>query len=192
MKHLGFFDSLVSLFKQEKNMDENRIQIDMDSFISTSKKYFNKEDIVNIMEIGSLDGNDSLFFKSEYPNANVYCIEGLPENYNEFLKDLKNITTINAVIADYDGTIDFHKKNINGIHGIFDRGSQYGIEKLKLKCYTMKTICKMYNISSLDLVKIDVEGATYEILKSMDDIIDTIKIMHIETEMHEFFKNQKL
>ena len=27
------------------------------------------------------------------------------------------------------------KKNINGIHGIFDRGSQYGIEKLKLKCF---------------------------------------------------------
>ena len=56
----------------------------------------------------------------------------------------------------------------------------------------MKTICKNYKIDSMDLIKIDVEGATYEILESMSDFIKTIKIMHIETESYEFFKGQKL
>jgi hypothetical protein len=42
------------------------------------------------------------------------------------------------------------------------------------------------------MVKIDVEGATFEIFKSMGDMLKTIKIMHIETENYEFFKNQKL
>ena len=42
------------------------------------------------------------------------------------------------------------------------------------------------------MIKIDVEGATYEILNSMGDILKTIKIMHIETESYPFFKNQKL
>ena len=169
-----------------------KIDINMEEFMNYSKKFFDSSDIKNIMEIGSLNGNDSLLFKSHYPEANVFCIEGLPDNYNQYLKELTNITPINAVIADYDGVIQYHYKDINGIHGILDRGQQYGSNVLELKCYTIKTICKNYKIDSIDLVKIDVEGATYEILNSMGDILKTIKIMHIETESYPFFKNQKL
>jgi FkbM family methyltransferase len=164
----------------------------MESFMTLSKEYFHKDDIKNIMEIGSLDGVDSLLFKNHYPDANVFCIEGLPDNYNQYLKDLTNITPINAVIADYDGIIKYHHKNINGIHGILDRGQEYGSKVLELPCYTIKTICEYYKIISIDIVKIDVEGATYEILNSMGDILKTIKIMHIETESYPFFNNQKL
>jgi FkbM family methyltransferase len=169
-----------------------KIQINMESFMTLSKEYFHKDDIKNIMEIGSLDGVDSLLFKNHYPEANVFCIEGLPDNYNQYLKDLTNITPINAVIADYDGIIKYHYKNINGIHGILDRGQEYGSKVLELPCYTIKTICENYKINSIDIVKIDVEGATYEILNSMGDILKTIKIMHIETESYPFFNNQKL
>ncbi len=164
----------------------------MESFMTLSKEYFHKDDIKNIMEIGSLDGADSLLFKNHYPKANVFCIEGLPDNYNQYLKDLTNITPINAVIADYNGIIKYHYKNINGIHGILDRGQEYGSKVLELPCYTIKTICENYKINSIDIVKIDVEGATYEILNSMGNILKTIKIMHIETESYPFFNNQKL
>jgi hypothetical protein len=42
------------------------------------------------------------------------------------------------------------------------------------------------------LVKIDVEGATYQILESMENMLKTIKIMHIETESYPFFQGQIL
>jgi FkbM family methyltransferase len=173
-------------------MNSELVEINMPTFMALAKIHFDDQEIKNVMEIGSLNGNDSLFFKSHYPEANVFCIEGLPDNYNKYLKDLTNITTINAVIADYDGVIQYHYKDINGIHGIFDRGQEYGSNILELKCYTIKTICSNYKIDSIDLVKIDVEGATYEILNSMGDMLKTIKIMHIETESYPFFKNQKL
>lgn len=164
----------------------------MQEFVDITKKYFSDSDIKTIMEIGCLDGKDSLFFKENYPNAKVFCIEGLPKNYDTYLKDLKNITPINVVVADYDGTISYYEKNINGIHGIFDRGSEYGTNVLQLKCARMDTICNQYRIDSLDMVKIDVEGATYEILKSIGEKIKTTKIMHIETETYPFFAGQKL
>jgi len=170
----------------------NKNQINMEEFISITKKYLPDNEIKNIVEIGSLDGADSIFFKSHYPNSNVFCIEGLPDNYNQYLSNLKTVIPINAVIANYNGYIKYHKKNINGIHGILDRGQEYGSEVLDLPCYTMKTICENYKIDSMDLVKIDVEGASYEILESMGDIAKSIKIMHIETESYEFFKGQKL
>jgi FkbM family methyltransferase len=173
-------------------MSNERVEINMSSFMALVKQYFADKEIKNVIEIGSLNGNDSLLFKNHYPDANVFCIEGLPDNYNQYLKDLTIITPINAVIADYNGVIQYHYKDINGIHGILDRGQEYGSNVLELKCYTMKTICENYKIESIDLVKIDVEGATYEILNSMGDMLKTIKIMHIETESYPFFKNQKL
>ena len=169
-----------------------KIDINMSSFIDLAREYFEDKEIKNIMEIGSLNGYDSQFFKTHYPEANVFCIEGLPDNYNHYLKDLTEITPINAVISDYDGVIQYHHKNVNGIHGILDRGQEYGSNVLELQCYTIKTICEKYNIDSIDLVKIDVEGATYEILNSMGEMLNTIKIMHIETESYPFLKNQKL
>jgi FkbM family methyltransferase len=169
-----------------------KIDINMEEFMNYSKKFFDSSDIKNIMEIGSLDGRDSLYFKEHYPNANVFCIEGLPSNYQNYLSNLDTITPINIVIADYDGMITFHHKNINGIHGILNRGDQYGTDTLYLPCKTIKTICKEYKIDNIDLVKIDVEGASYEILNSMGDKLKDIKIMHIETESYPFFKGQKL
>jgi FkbM family methyltransferase len=164
----------------------------MQEFVKLVTDYFDENEIKNIMEIGSLNGNDALFFKKTFPNANVFCIEGLPENYDTYLKDLTEITPINIVIANYDGEIVFHKKNINGLHGILNRGDEYGSETITLKCKTMQTLCDEYNITTLDLVKIDVEGATYQILESMENMLKTIKIMHIETESYPFFQGQIL
>ena len=45
-----------------------------------------------------------------FPDASVYAIEGLPDNYNTYMKDLKNIICINTVINDYDGITKYHIK----------------------------------------------------------------------------------
>lgn len=168
-------------------------EITMPTFVNIVKNYFNESEINVIMEVGALDCNDSLYFKNEFPNADVYCIEGLPENYENFIKHLTTIKHFNIIITDFDGEIDFHQKNTNGIHGIFDRGHIYGTNILKnRKCLTLKSFCDNENIKNIDMIKIDVEGATFEVLKGMGDILKTVKIMHIESETYPFFSNQKL
>jgi len=170
-----------------------RLEISQKEFVSLINDRFKHNEIKNIMEIGALDGKDSMFYKSEYPNANVYTIEGLYENYIKFIKDNKNVVGINVVITDYDGYVDYHKKNINGIHSIFNRGDEYGTEIIKsVDCKTFNTLCNEYDIDNIDFIKIDVEGASYEVIKGMGDRIKDIKMMHIETESYPFFKNQKL
>lgn len=164
----------------------------MSRFIELIKYNLVVETINVIFEIGSMDGKDAILLKESFPKAIVYAFEGLEENYNLFLKDLQGIQTFNTVIFNYNGEITYHKKNINGIHGVFDRGEIYGTQKIKTKCKRIDTICKELKISNIDIVKIDVEGATYEVLEGFGDILQTVKIMHLETEEIEFFKNQKL
>jgi len=164
----------------------------MKDFYLHIKKYIKDEEIKYIVDAGSLDGGDAIFFKHKYPIANVYAIEGLPENFDKYLSNNTNITPVNAVIANYDGTITYYQKNINGIHGIYNRGDEYGTRTLVLPCYKLSTIMMKYNIPSIDVLKIDVEGATLELLHSLEDNLRNIKIMHIETETYDFFKGQHL
>lgn len=145
------------------------------------------------MEIGSLNGNDARLYKSRYPNANVYCIEGLKDNFDLYIKDSTDIIPINVIVTNFDGTVSFHKKNINGIHSIYNRGNDYGTEILTNQtCKTFDTICNEYKIPNIDVIKIDVEGATFDVLSGMKERVKDIKIMHIETESTPFFEGQKL
>lgn len=168
------------------------LEINMENFVSIVGEFFNSSEINSIIEIGSLNGKDSLFFKEKFPDATVYCIEGLPDNFNEYIQGLNNIKSFNIVIADYDGEVNYHVKNINGLHGILNRGDIYGDRKITLPCKKMKTFCTENNIKNIDMLKIDVEGATYQILKSFEELLDNIKIMHIETESYPFFIGQVL
>jgi len=45
---------------------------------------------------------------------------------------------------------------------------------------------------NIDILKIDVEGATLDLLQSLEENLDNIKIMHIETETYPFFEGQHL
>jgi FkbM family methyltransferase len=169
-----------------------KVSITMDDFYLQINKFIDSKEIKTIIDAGTMDGGDAIYFKNKYPYSNVYAIEGLPDNYNKYLINNKNIIGINAVIANYDGNIKYYQKNINGIHGIFNRGSEYGTLTLDLPCYKLSTIIKKYNINTIDILKIDVEGATLELLQSLENNLNDVKIMHIETETYPFFEGQKL
>jgi FkbM family methyltransferase len=148
--------------------------------------------ISTIVDAGSMDGSDTLLLKNAFPNSTAYSIEGLPDNYTKYLKDNTEIIGINCVIASYDGEITYYQKNINGIHGIYDRGSNYGTCTLTLPCFKVASIMNKYKIHNIDILKIDVEGATYDLLLSLEHHLHDIKIMHIETETYPFFNGQTL
>ena len=165
------------------------IDINMSEFVELIREYC--PDPKCIVEIGSMDGKDSIFFKDTFPDAVVFAIEGLPDNY-EIMRRYESINCIQAVVSDEDGEIIFHVKNINGLHGMHDRGSIYGTKKIRLPCHRFDSTAREYFIPEADVLKIDVEGATFNVLKGMGERLDKVKIMHIETESYPFFEGQAL
>ena len=164
----------------------DRKSITMLDYIKLINSYINTLTISTIVDAGSMDGSDTLLLKNAFPTSTAYSIEGLPDNYTKYLKDNTEIIGINCVIASYDGEITYYQKNINGIHGIYDRGSNYGTCTLTLPCFKVASIMNKYKIHNIDILKIDVEGATYDLLLSLEHHLHDIKIMHIETETYPF------
>jgi len=161
-------------------------------FIAKIKSNLVIESITHIIEVGSLNGDDAKFYKLNFPNTEVFAIEGSPDNFNRYLKNEKEIKTFNHIICNFNGNIDFYIKDQNGINGIFDRGSKYNGLKITRPCITLDKFCEDNNISKIDALKIDVEGATLNVLLGMSNMLSKTKIMHIETETHSFFKGQSL
>ncbi len=162
--------------------------INMEQFVSLVKDNFTEDEIGNIVEVGAMDGKDSAYFKLCFPNANVTAIEGLEENWKA--SKPPGVLWLNKVIASYDGKITYHVKEINGIHGIYDRGAVYGTKTRAVDCYRLDSLFD--SMSPIDMMKIDVEGATYDIFEGMGSLLDTVKIMHIETETVPYFIGQKM
>jgi FkbM family methyltransferase len=164
------------------------IDINMDEYVGLVREYFADEDIAMIVEVGSMDGKDALQFKSEFPHAHVVAIEGLKENYNNMVASNYPIECVYGAAANYDGMTIYHVKDINGIHGIFDRGQAYGTKTREVECFRLDSMF----VGPIDMMKIDVEGATYEVLEGMGELLGQVKIMHIETESIAYFKGQRL
>lgn len=176
--------------------------IGMNTFVGEIHKYIDIKSIDNlcIFDIGSRDGNDARYLHNCFAlnakhakHANTYAFEAHPQEY-EIHKDInRDINWINLAIYEYDGQIVFFPKTINsGIHSIRDRGSEFGQGEIIIPCKKVSTILHEFQINVPQIVKIDVEGCSLEVLRSFEDRINDVMIFHIESEEEEYFKDQYL
>ncbi len=104
--------------------------------------------------------------------------QNLPENFHFYGKGL----------ASYDGVAKFYrsKKKTNICHSMMQRKETVR-EAVEVPVERLASLCKENGHTSIDLLKMDIEGAEYEVL---DDIINSeINIDQILVEFHHRFKN---
>jgi len=126
-----------------------------------------------VVDIGANMGIFSIYASLNSKNGKVYSYEALREHFERMQKNVeinnfKNIKTENFAIAGKKGKKRlFINKNCSGGHSlVFDRDSE---ESLIVDCITLRDIFDRNKIEKIDFLKIDCEGAEYEILYSIPD-----------------------
>lgn len=130
-------------------------------------KILKKEDIV--ADIGANIGLTSIYAsKLVGRKGRVFSFEPMPSTYdilgvNIKLNNLKNIVAINSALSDFEGEAElFDNLHINrGAASMFSDKNEMGV---KISVSTLDNFISKYNISNLDFIKIDVEGAEYPML----------------------------
>lgn len=126
-----------------------------------------------ILDIGGNIGTTSVYYSHLFPDAKIYTFEPVKDNYAILEKNtaaLPNVTTFNVGLGASDSTptIFAYEDNDNtGGYSLYD----LQVDKAKGEQITVKhagNFLKENNITHVDLIKIDTEGAEYDILTSME------------------------
>jgi len=155
------------------------------------KSNFGSASGINIIDAGSNIGLTAVYMSSFFNGANFICIE--PDdnnfenlNYNITVNSIPNVKTIKAGIWSKDTNLkiisDFRDKN-DWSFRVEETTSDNG-----LKAYSIPTIMKQYGISSIDILKIDVEGSEKEIFTNPESDTSFLAATKcIAIEIHDEF-----
>lgn len=172
---------------------------EMREFANEFEKRFGKPN--NILEIGSRDGYHADYLKKYFniPDDKVFIVDAHPDCANLIRREHPNYRVIEAAITQNRGIVRFNAiQNTDlgslGTSSILPRTDGPVIFEKWVNVIGIKGIdlFELIDEKEYDLVKIDVEGLTYEVIESFGHSLGKIKMIHTEGEYVEFWKGQKL
>lgn len=135
-----------------------------------------------VIDIGAHIGLFTLFASQFCKNGKIYCFEPVKENYdlllsNVALNNLSNVSTFNVAVTDKTSTVRIFLNKDESGHSMFTQD----FNSIEVESTTLKNIFDENNIVTCDFIKMDCEGAEYDIIRSLpQEYFTKIKKMIIE------------
>ncbi len=157
-----------------------------------------------IIEAGVCGGEDTRKFKKEWPNSIIYGFEAHPEHFALAKKSLENLDGVflyPKALFDRTGHITFYcsklasgassilSDNKNNVENIFNDPPElrsYLDEPITVACTTIDDWAKESNVTNVDYIWLDTEGAELYILENAKTILSTVKVISTEINFQEF------
>ena len=153
-----------------------------------AKKYFGKQKMGNILDLGGNIGLTSLFLLSEYADSKIIILEPDTDNFETLKLNLltnnnfqDNVFPCNGGIWSNDTKLKISSDFRDGLdwsYRVEESGTNEGID-----AYSIQSLCEKYNFKHIDVLKIDVEGTEkilFDANKTNLDFLNFTKIIAIE------------
>lgn len=180
--------------------------------------FFKLNNVKTVLDIGACDGLDSIKYAKLFPFSKVYSFEPLLKNFklierNLIKYNINNVHPVNIALSTEKGNATFYVSSgrpqeiDNNIEWDFGNKSSSLLEPNKtveihpwlkfdeqiiVKTDTVKNKMVEFNIKTIDFIHMDVQGAELMVLKGTSNYISNIKMIWLEVENIELYKNQPL
>jgi FkbM family methyltransferase len=147
-----------------------------------------------IIDIGANNGYFSIYASSLAKNGMIYSFEPAPDLYEIIKKNIdinkiSNIKIFNSGVAGNDTKLNFYlSKGHNGCHSLYRRSPDD--EEIRIDAVNLENFCFDKKIEKINLLKLDCEGAEYEIILNFS-INFLEKIEKITMEYHDDINEHK-
>lgn len=136
------------------------------------------------LDLGAHAGYYTLLYKSVNKKSKVYSFEPVEENHNNLKKhiDINSLTeifTFKYAVADTEGVLSFARGNSVG-------GKLCATGDMEVTAVKLSRLLKEGVIPFPDLIKIDIEGAEYKVLKDLKAfLIEKKPLIFLSTHSRE-------
>lgn len=149
-----------------------------------------------VIEVGSRDGHDAEAMRKMFWAGRVVTVEANPEMYQQIENTYPEFDNCCAAITDRNGAVGFNRVRSYrsatkiGQSSILNRDIyRKHADRLKVPGRTMDYLVDVLGITEIAAMKIDVEGATYQVLSGFQKL-RMCYLLHIEAEHREYWKGQ--
>ena len=150
-------------------------------------------DVRTVLDIGANVGATALYFSRIFPNARIYAFEPAPDNFAVLAKNVANcdrIRAFNFALGAADATLELYSSDnpINfGGYSLHAAGSDTS-RKTSIPVRKVATVLAELAIGAVDIVKVDTEGAEWDILTAFPEaILKSAKYVTGELHGHRDF-----
>lgn len=152
----------------------------------------------NFVEIGSRDGHDTKTIQRMFniPHQNCYIFEAHPELFKKIQNQYPEFNVYNCAISNKTSPLVFNAADLDsednpGMSSVLETvDSTFKSYKVNVDGWRMDEVSANILLHSIDLVKIDVEGFSLQVLQGFGSLLENTKCIQIELEHKEVWKDQ--
>lgn len=158
-----------------------------------------------IFDVGAHYGETALTYKDLFPDANIYSFEPFPHSVKKFKDNTSKYSKIKVFEKAFSNRIQesiFHINTSDATNSLLNSnktdswidGATETKDSIRVQTDTIDNFCEMMNIDSIDILKLDVQGAELLVLEGAARMLQNKKINVIFTEVEfiEIYTGQPL
>jgi FkbM family methyltransferase len=150
------------------------------------REYGSLERFRTIVDIGANMGSFAVYAAQSCPEARIYCYEPERQNFELLKQNIdinqlgKRVSAFQCAVASHSGPRELAvgKSPLNSFHIVSGDASRQMV-----RCTTLRDIFADQQLETIDLLKMNCEGAEYEILEGCSEA-DFGRIANIRLEYH--------
>lgn len=141
-----------------------------------------------IVDAGTRDGDDAAWLRYQLNAQLVIAVDANPLAVDRTSAKYPDFVVVETALADYDGRHSFaqivsDRKDFEGSSSLTQYGAWDDVRTLEVDVSRFDTMMVRLGYDMpLDVVKVDLEGYTFEFLHGMGDWLKRVGVFHLETE----------
>lgn len=178
----------------------------LEPVVDAWRTYFGSKSASLVIDVGTRDGDDAEYLRQKLKAKRVIAIDANPIAVQKTHEAYPTFEVYETAVSDYVGETEFvqivsDNKDLAGCSSmnhskidseeIFRKSDHYIIKVPVARLDVLLGGVELYKNNPIDVIKIDIEGYTYQALVGLGDIIWHTKMFHLETETRELFEGHK-
>lgn len=180
----------LALFDEDEYVDP------LEPVVTNYRKFFGTS-ANTILDIGTRDGDDAYYLAKHLKATKVIAVDANLSAATYTQNKYPWMSVVHSAITHEDGVTEFHvvnagNKEATGTSSIFSKETSVDpspefykdkVQKITVSSSRADSMLEKLGVKqTLDVVKIDTEGYSWQVLQGFGDRLKDVKIFHIETE----------